>query len=225
MRFFTTALTVVSSLAAIVAAAPGAAKETGTVPAPVPSASGAPELSSSTNPITSPLGDKVLKAGEKFEITWIPTYGSTVSLTLRAGSDSNNLDKVGSIVGSTTNDGAYTWTIPADLEEREDYAIEIIAGNTANYSPRFEISKTGEHVEHTTTKSTSSTAKPSSTSASEATKTVSTVKVTTTADAANTTTKAPITAPTAPSGVSGAGKLGGSFMAVMVAILGAVVLN
>lgn len=69
MRFFITALTAFTSLAAIASAAPGASDKS--VPAAIPSATGAPQLSSSTNPITCPLGDKVLKAGTKFEITWL----------------------------------------------------------------------------------------------------------------------------------------------------------
>lgn len=72
MRFFTTALTAFASLVAIASAAPGASDKTSVaVPAAVASATGIPQLSSSTNPITSPLGDKVLKAGDKLEITWL----------------------------------------------------------------------------------------------------------------------------------------------------------
>lgn len=229
MRFFTTALTVFTSLAAIASAAPGASDKS--VPAAVPSATGTPQLSSSTNPITCPLGDKVLKAGTKFEITWTPTHGSTITLNLRAGADSNNLDHITTITSSTSNTGSYTWSIPSSTEERSDYAIEIVAGDAANYSPRFEISKTGEHVEHkTSSKATSTSAKPTSTEAPEATATTESKSGTKTATVGKnateaTTTKEPVTGPTAPSNAnSGAGKLGGSLMAAMVGIMGAVVL-
>lgn len=177
-----------------------------------------------------PIAQPQPKTSTNLAICRTATYGSTISLTLRAGADSNNLDHITSIIDSTANDGSYTWTIPTTLEERDDYAIQIVAGNSANYSPRFEISKSGQHVEHTTsksktTKAASTTAEPTAVTATA----YATVDVTTSVKAtgaANATAKEPANAPTAAplDKNSGAGKLGGSLMAAMVGIMGAVVL-
>ncbi|KAF8246027.1 hypothetical protein K440DRAFT_376255 [Wilcoxina mikolae CBS 423.85] len=168
MRFLTTA---VVAIATFTAAVYGLA-----APATTPPVSG------SANAITAPLGDTPLVAGKPYTIKWSHNFGDKVTLRLRKGDDSNNLDNVLTIVcmyclpaplaravlltfhlslADTPNDGEYTWTPPTQLEAGKNYAIEIIANGSANYSPKFEIDSNGSGV---SSSKASSFAKPTKSS-------------------------------------------------------------
>ncbi|TGZ77928.1 hypothetical protein EX30DRAFT_366340 [Ascodesmis nigricans] len=229
MRFLN--LTVFTTLVALVAAAP----KTTEVPAAVPSASGAPALSTGANPITFPLGDEAIKAGESITITWTPTYGSKVDLNLRKGKDPNNLDFESAITSDLTNSGSFTWTVPKGLDGYT-FAIEIISGNAANYSPQFEVNATGKKGDatpepeespkpsKTTSASVTASAAPSESKKPEESKT--STKTTATKSAS---TGVPSDAPSAPSpddddDESGAAVVRGSVIAVVAGLMAAVAL-
>ncbi|KAI5785325.1 Ser-Thr-rich glycosyl-phosphatidyl-inositol-anchored membrane family-domain-containing protein [Pyronema domesticum] len=191
-------------------------------------------ISGGANPITAPVGDVALEAGKPFTIKWAHDFGKQVTLNLRRGSDSSNLDDILIIVPQTANDGEYTWTPPTGLKGGKDYAIEIIADGSANYSPRFQIDSKGpgigaETAVPTSTKAASTSAAASSKAASashsadaSATPTPSASESAqasgSDASAVPTATGAPVAA-AAPA--SGAGTVGASLTMVMGAVAGA----
>jgi hypothetical protein len=71
------------------------------------------------------------------------------------------------------NTGSFTWTPSKDLKGDDDYAIQIIAGASTNYSPKFEIKSEGKGLEastsSTSTKTSSASKTATSTEASTAT--------------------------------------------------------
>ncbi|KAA8914981.1 Ser-Thr-rich glycosyl-phosphatidyl-inositol-anchored membrane family-domain-containing protein [Sphaerosporella brunnea] len=225
MRFFTSAILAVSALASTVygLAAPMPVAAT-TVPAAVPTTSGDP-LSGGANPIRAPLGNVPLVAGDPFTIMWTANYGNTVTLILRQGSDSNNLATVVEIATNIPNSGSFTWTPSKDLKGGSDYAIQIIAGASTNYSPKFEIKSDGKGVGTQTASTTksSSTATSTSTSASKSSSTASasaTKSASASGSTASTTpssTSAPITAIT-DSAKGAAGKISSSPLALVLCI-------
>lgn len=131
-------------------------------PSAVPTHNGQP-VSGGQNAITYPLGDKDIKAGEPLTIKWSHNYGDKVTLTLRKGGDQNNLDALVDIAKNVDNSGSFTWTPPKELEGAGDYAIEIVSGDAANYSPKFKIDSNGSGLS-TTKSAASNTAKETKTS-------------------------------------------------------------
>jgi hypothetical protein len=71
--------------------------------------------------VTYPTGPGVTwKVGESRTITWSGFAGSFVTIELYKGSSWNR-----TIASSTSNDGAYTWTPPADQTPGSDFRIRI----------------------------------------------------------------------------------------------------
>ncbi|KAF8542971.1 Ser-Thr-rich glycosyl-phosphatidyl-inositol-anchored membrane family-domain-containing protein [Trichophaea hybrida] len=198
MRFLTTA---VVAIATFTSAVYGLA-----APATTPPVSG------SANAITAPLGDTPLVAGKPYTIKWSHNFGDKVTLRLRKGDDSNNLDNVLTIVSDTSNDGEYTWTPPTQLDAGKNYAIEIVANGSANYSPKFEIDSNGSGVSSSKASSSakptksgseypSSSAKPSA-SASGSAEPSSSASATST-DSSSSAAQTSITAPNEPKSAAG----------------------
>ena len=70
--------------------------------------------------LISPNGGESLEAGGSYTITWDDNFDDNISLKLyRGGVFAATLES------STQSDGSYTWNIPADIEERNDYKIKI----------------------------------------------------------------------------------------------------
>ena len=70
--------------------------------------------------LNSPNGGESWEAGSSEQITWTDNFDDGVSLKLyKAGVFVNT------IVSSTASDGSYTWNIPSNLEEGNDYKIKI----------------------------------------------------------------------------------------------------
>ncbi|KAI4177947.1 MAG: hypothetical protein LQ343_000031 [Gyalolechia ehrenbergii] len=85
-----------------------------------------------------------------------------VTITLKRG-DANNLQTVSLITGSATGT-SYTWTVPTNLPNGEDYALQINQGlNDVNYSGRFSL--TGGSTASSSTSSSSATSAGTSASA------------------------------------------------------------
>ncbi|KAI5816224.1 Ser-Thr-rich glycosyl-phosphatidyl-inositol-anchored membrane family-domain-containing protein [Pyronema omphalodes] len=189
-------------------------------------------ISGGANPITAPLGDVALEAGKPFTIKWAHDFGKQVTLNLRRGSDSLNLDDILVIAAQTPNDGEFTWTPPAGLKGGKDYAIEIIADGSANYSPRFQIDSKGPGIGAETAApkptSTAASSKPTSHSAT-ATGTASasatpSAEASESAVASGSEAAAQPTisaAPAAAAPASGAGAVGASLTMVLGAVAGA----
>ncbi|KAK2749688.1 hypothetical protein FQN57_005911 [Myotisia sp. PD_48] len=93
------------------------------------------------NPTIHPALGELVEAGKPFEITWTPTTQGAISIILLRG-PSNNVVPIATIVDSTANDGAYTWTPSTDLEgDVTGYGIQIVVEGTGQYqwSPQFGI--------------------------------------------------------------------------------------
>ena len=70
------------------------------------------------------------KIGEEVEIRWLGYKGAEVSIFLYKDSKYQR-----TITKSTTNDGAYDWTIPEDLETGANYQFKIMSeADSAQYS-------------------------------------------------------------------------------------------
>ena len=70
--------------------------------------------------LISPNGGESLEVGGSYTITWDDNFDDNISLKLyRGGVFAATLES------STQSDGSYTWNIPADIEERNDYKIKI----------------------------------------------------------------------------------------------------
>lgn len=159
-----------------------------------------------------------------------PNYGDSVTLNLRKGNDVNNLALDSKIAAGIPNSGSYTWTVPKSLDGTT-YAIEIISGNAANYSPQFEVNATGKQgdakPESAVLKPASATVAPSAvpTGASNSTMSISKSIDSAKASASVSGTKTvPSGAPTAVAGDSASSKTQGSIIAVMVGLMAAVAL-
>ncbi len=70
--------------------------------------------------LTSPNGNESLESGSTHQITWSDNFDDNVSLKLyKAGVF------VYTITSSTASDGSYSWNIPSDTEDGDDYKIKI----------------------------------------------------------------------------------------------------
>tara|TARA_Y100001970_G_C14213803_1_gene848479 strand:- start:1126 stop:2412 length:1287 start_codon:yes stop_codon:yes gene_type:complete len=70
--------------------------------------------------LIAPNGGELLEAGGNYTITWDDNFDDNISLKLYKGGVFST-----TIVSSTQSDGSYTWNIPADIEDRDDYKIKI----------------------------------------------------------------------------------------------------
>ena len=70
--------------------------------------------------ILSPNGGESLDLGSSYEITWNDNFSDNVSLKLYRGGVF-----AGTITSSTVSDGSFTWSIPTDLQESDNYKIKI----------------------------------------------------------------------------------------------------
>lgn len=134
-----------------------------------------------------------LVAGETYTITYSPKDNTPTTFILRKG-DPGNLDTIGPI--GTATGGTFSWTVPKDLTDAKNYAIEINqAGAEPNYSGLIPLTGgSGSSSSSSSSKSSSSMGYPtvtpsmsSSTPSASATTTESSTKtiVTTSAPVAS----------------------------------------
>ena len=70
--------------------------------------------------LLSPNGGESLEAGGSYTITWDDNFDDNISLKLYKGGVFSS-----TLSSSTQSDGSYTWNIPGDVEDRDDYKIKI----------------------------------------------------------------------------------------------------
>jgi len=164
---------------------------------------------SAQNPlaVSAPTAGSSVAAGSALTITWTPDTATQVTLTLRSGA-ANDLD-AGTPIGSVTNSGTYSWTVPADVVSGTTYTIEVAdadGGPNANYSPFFAITGgTGVAASSGTATAKSaaaSTVNPSSLAVSSPTAAATSAAATT--GATTTTAAKTLTIKTSTTGLGGA---------------------
>jgi hypothetical protein len=74
-------------------------------------------------------------AGQTYQVTYSPADNTPTTFILRKGV-STNLDTLATIT-STATGGTFSWTVPKDLADGSDYALEIRRGDEMNYSGQF----------------------------------------------------------------------------------------
>ncbi|KAF2733246.1 hypothetical protein EJ04DRAFT_439468 [Polyplosphaeria fusca] len=77
------------------------------------------------------------EAGKTAIIKYSPGGNTPTEFILRKG-DPNALDNLTTITQSATS-GTFTWNVPTNLEEDDDYAITIIQGGESNFWGPFKI--------------------------------------------------------------------------------------
>jgi len=70
--------------------------------------------------LIAPNGGEFLDLGSSYDITWDDNFTDNVSLKLYRGGVF-----AGTITSSTASDGLFTWSIPTDLQESDNYKIKI----------------------------------------------------------------------------------------------------
>lgn len=75
-----------------------------------------------------------VEAGKTYTITYSPKDQVPTEIILRQG-PSNNLNTVATL--GTATGGSFTWSVPSNLPNAADYAIEVRRGSTNNYSGQF----------------------------------------------------------------------------------------
>ncbi|CUS12643.1 unnamed protein product [Tuber aestivum] len=149
MRFFTSSLLAIATLAGSVFAA--------------------------GNPISKPDGSAPLVAGESVTITWTPTTPGPITLIFRQGPPTD-LKDVSVIVSGADNSGSYTWTVPKGTASGDNYAIQIVDDKTKddNYTPPLPVkSEVAPSSSSSSSSATSSSTSSGSSSSSSATTTTS----------------------------------------------------
>ncbi|KAF3051985.1 hypothetical protein E8E11_010464 [Didymella keratinophila] len=74
-------------------------------------------------------------AGQTYQVTYSPADNTPTTFILRKGV-STNLDTLATLT-STATGGTFSWTVPKDLANGADYALEIRRGDEINYSGQF----------------------------------------------------------------------------------------
>ncbi|EPS45900.1 hypothetical protein H072_95 [Dactylellina haptotyla CBS 200.50] len=90
------------------------------------------------NAFTAPLAGDIVTVGKPFQVRWINIDGGIINLVLVRG-DPANVKTISAIAAGIPNTGVFNWNVPEALEPRDDYAIEIQAGVTRNYTPLFKV--------------------------------------------------------------------------------------
>lgn len=117
-----------------------------------------------------------LVAGESYTITYSPKDNTPTTFILRKG-DPGNLDTIGNI--GTATGGTFEWTVPTDLVDGPNYAIEIQQeGADPNFSGLIPLTG-GSGEEDTSSSSSSPSSYPTKSSDSTTTASVTTTKSTT----------------------------------------------
>ncbi|KAL2814789.1 Ser-Thr-rich glycosyl-phosphatidyl-inositol-anchored membrane family-domain-containing protein [Aspergillus granulosus] len=140
------------------------------------------------NPFNIPPSGYEFTAGESTTLSWDPTTEGTVTLKLQWG-ESFTSTTGETIISGLPNSGSYTWTVPDDVADRDDYSIEIVSDtdpSETNYLPRFSIVGAVETTTTTTETSTTTTT----------TRTTTTTTSTTTTTTETTETPTPTPSPT-----------------------------
>ncbi|CEL08283.1 Ser-Thr-rich glycosyl-phosphatidyl-inositol-anchored membrane family-domain-containing protein [Aspergillus pseudodeflectus] len=148
------------------------------------------------NPFNIPSSGYEFTAGEPTTLSWDPTTEGTVTLRLQWG-DAFTSSTGETIVSGIPNSGSYTWSVPDEIADRDDYSVEIVSDtdpSTSNYLPRFSIAG-AEEVTSTTTTETSTTTTETSTTSTTSTRTTTT-STTTTETTETTETPTPTPSPT-----------------------------
>ncbi|KAL8645282.1 MAG: hypothetical protein Q9226_007372 [Calogaya cf. arnoldii] len=112
----------------------------------------------------------VVRPGESSTIKWAGQQPNTDAVISLYQGDANNLDFV-RIIESNARNGQFTWRVPADLPNRNDYSLQIDSGFDDNYSGRFTL--TGSSAVSSSSSSSSSTSSRSTSSRSTSTVTAS----------------------------------------------------
>ncbi|KAI8391798.1 uncharacterized protein BYT42DRAFT_489202 [Radiomyces spectabilis] len=90
--------------------------------------------------ITSPLAGTKYKAGQDAIISWINPTTSTISQIVLAKGPSTALQPVMTIAQNVNAaDGSYTWKIPMDIENSEEYAFELGTSPDLAFAGHFTI--------------------------------------------------------------------------------------
>ncbi|KAJ4343173.1 hypothetical protein N0V87_000395 [Didymella glomerata] len=76
-----------------------------------------------------------VQAGQTYQVTYSPADNTPTTFILRKGV-STNLATLATIT-STATGGSFSWTVPKDLADGSDYALEIRRGDEMNYSGQF----------------------------------------------------------------------------------------
>ena len=96
---------------------------------------------SDTIDITYPVSSTEWSAGSSYPITWNTNLPSTETVSLELY---KNGTSVYNIIGSTSNSGSYTFTVPDTVTTSSNFQIYIYHGNgTSNYSDYFTINGAG----------------------------------------------------------------------------------
>ena len=72
--------------------------------------------------VNSPSTNNVLKRGSQYPINWTKAGSQNASVKLRVFQGGV---QILSITDSTTNDGSYTWTVPADISTGNNMMIRV----------------------------------------------------------------------------------------------------
>ncbi|KAI9367363.1 Ser-Thr-rich glycosyl-phosphatidyl-inositol-anchored membrane family-domain-containing protein [Aspergillus egyptiacus] len=142
------------------------------------------------NPFNIPPSGYEFTAGEPTTLNWEPTTDGTVTLKLQWGQTFTQ-DSGTVLVSSIPNSGSFTWSVPDDIADRDDYTVEIISdesGESSNYLPRFSVE--GAEPAPTTTSSTT-TESTTSTTETSTTETSTSTPLTTTTTTETTSTETP----------------------------------
>lgn len=149
-----------------------------------------------------------IEAGKTYTITYSPKDNTATTFILRKG-DPNNLDTITTLTTTATG-GSFSWTVPSNLANAKDYALEIRqSGQTPNFSGLIALTGGTTSVSSsysgtpTPTKSSSSSPTASSTTSDSSTLTSSTVSGTiSSTPGANSTISSPTLSRTSSTGTS-----------------------
>ncbi|KAL8944983.1 MAG: hypothetical protein Q9211_000416 [Gyalolechia sp. 1 TL-2023] len=141
-----------------------------------------------SSPIAFTSTPASVQAGRSVVLRWGGgDENQPVTITLKRG-DSNNLRTVSLITGSATGT-SYTWTVPTDLPDGDDYALQINQGvDDVNYSGRFSLSGGSTASSSISSSSTATSALSSASAIIESAINSQSSSVTTTVAAGNATT-------------------------------------
>lgn len=90
--------------------------------------------------ISKPAAGDIVRPGNQ-EIRWQPANQGPVTLLIRK-CPPQDLRTVGNIASGIPYSGSYSWSVPSNYEDGEDYAIQIILDSNkevTNYTPQFSI--------------------------------------------------------------------------------------
>jgi len=106
-------------------------------------------------------------AGQSYTVTYSPKDNTPTEILLRSG-PSGNLNAGITLTASATG-GSYTFTVPKDLADAANYALEVKQGDKINYSAQFPLSGGSGSVSSAVSSAVKSAVSSAKASASSAT--------------------------------------------------------